>query len=59
LVSAEILSSPGELFSNAALACVHKVTFEPARDASGRSIAGFSRPVTVRFERWQLGVSGR
>ncbi|MFT3928479.1 MAG: energy transducer TonB [Myxococcales bacterium] len=59
MLSGEVVSSSSKLFSEAALSCARNVLFEPARDASGRAVPARSEPITVRFERWRMGISGR
>ncbi|MBS2013343.1 MAG: TonB family protein [Deltaproteobacteria bacterium] len=45
-----IVSEPGHGFGAAAKACTAKISFEPARDAGGRAVAG-ETVMRIRFER--------
>lgn len=47
----EILRDPGFGFGRAARDCARKVRFNPAKDASGRSIRAVSPPINVHFVR--------
>jgi periplasmic protein TonB len=47
----EVVSDPGAGFGAAAAACARQTRFEPARDASGLSVAAWSPPIRVHFFR--------